>query len=439
MKISNLCAHLGFMIAAFAFCMVNFADDITAVLASPAYVGQFLSAAQHVLGEKQQVLNREKTQALLITSDSDSSATIQALTSTGVDVVAKMKVLGVTYDATGSIAGNLDSRMSKGRSKVALALARLTKVGCQRDLHMCLLLLNADVRQTLLFGAALWGYFNLCSEPVRHPLQPVFNVLARQALGLPSSTAHWTTLLMAGHMPIQHWIIRDFYRFWNRIVAVAPNNALLHACMYVQATLAHAGKDCWLHKWGTALQRLLPTRTSVMRDLIAMTSISIEGDGGLIDCLTSTYTTLLDGYGDPHALQDVPHRRIALHYRCMWMERWGKRPWWHWCDVHPRVMRSWILFLAGWADVPSQTLVGCVHFSERLCTKCTLRVVGDEQHAVLMCPATVSVRLQYRPSLVWPRSLSLRCFLSANKHRQCLLFVHAALAVYSSAQVVRTD
>jgi len=305
---------------------------------------------------------------------------------------------------------------------------------------MCFLLLNVDIRQTLLFGAPLWGAVHLFTEPVKHPLQPVYNVLMRQALGVPSSTANWITCLMSGQMPLQHWIVRDFYRFWNRLNQVAPKIALLQGCVFVQATLALARKECWLHKWVTALQRLLPCRPNILQDITALTQIQVDGVAGVMHVLQHMYDSLLHSYGDPFMLADVPHRKIALHYRCMWTARWGKRPWWHWCDDVPdAVMRSWTTFLTAWADIPAQCSVRDMHYTQRICAKCDFGVVGNEKHVALFCSATAGVRHRFRNQLTWPVPLDLCAFLAANRHRHCMFFIHSVMMAYSRSAAVHVS
>ena len=436
LEISSMCAHLGFMAATVPYCLVNFADDLTALLASLAYVGHFMSAAELVLSKKHQTLSREKSELLVIHAvDGGRAAPVQpGDVVAGVKVVGSMKVLGVVYDQQGNLASNLDSRASKGRSKVALAMARLRAVGCQRDMHMCMLLLNVDVRQTLMFAAALWGFAGLRAEPMQHALQPVYSTLMRQALQVPCSTAHWIASLMAGQMPIQHWIVRDFYRFWNKLLSVSENNALLYGCMYVQATLALARKDCWLHKWVSALQRVRPQADArILQDFTSLQHIMVDGHDGVLDSLLHAYEDRLDGYGNPVSLQPVPHRKMALHYACMWDGRWGKRPWWHWCSVPIAVKKSWVRFTACMADIPAQALVGTVEYHARLCRKCAGGVVANEQHVVLECVATADVRQQFHPQLQWPRAMTLPAFLDRNQHKHCMLFIHAVLAAYSLA------
>jgi hypothetical protein len=282
-------------------------------------------------------------------------------------------------------------------------------LGCAHDLHINLLLHNMDVRPTLLFGAALWGHHQLHADPMQHPFQPVFSTLLRQAFNLPACTAHWIVTLMAGQLPVQALIILEFCRFWARLKHAAKHNALIQACLFVQCTLARAGKDCWLMKWIRALQRVQPVAQAL--------------------------EDLLMSYGDPFFEGPCQHRKIALHFRCFWPGRWGKKPWYLWCDMPEKVWQSWVKMVSCNAVVPAQQLAwgeGAVSFAARRCKKCVSGAVANENHVLLHCGATESVRHTFQDRLVWPRPLHLPDFLRANKHSICAVFIHVCFHVYAT-------
>jgi hypothetical protein len=271
-----------------------------------------------------------------------------------------------------------------------------------------------DVRPTLLFGAALWGFHQLHADPMQHPFQPIFSVLLRNAFGLPASTANWIATLMGGQLPVQLLVILEFCRFWCRLVAVAQHNEYIKACMFVQCTLARAGHDCWLSKWIKALQRVQPTLLEALGDLTEWPAAPVPTINTLIQQATTAFEARLTGFGDPLQVGPCLHRKIALHYRCMW---------------------PGIKFVSCNAEVPSQTLVwgdDAANFSMRICRKCNSGEVANELHVLLRCPSTASVRDTFRSRLCWPRPLCLDTFLRRNKHLTCAIFVHVVLHVYNA-------
>jgi hypothetical protein len=428
--INSACSLWGVRIGAMHVCSINFADDITALLLSIAFVATYLNSAERILGRKNQALSRPKCKALIINPPADTPESIA-----GVPVVSTMKVLGIEYDSHGNTNRNVDARASKGRSKVALAFARMAPLGCSQDAHINLLLLSMDVRPTLLFGAALWGSHQLHVDPMNHPFQPVFSVLLRNALRLPACTANWIATLMGGQLPVQLLVILEFCRFWCRLVAVAPHNGYLKACMFVQCTLARAGHDCWLSKWIKALQRVQPTLLEALGDLTEWPATPVPTIKTLVQNATSAFEARLTDFGDPLQVGPCLHRKIALHYRCMWPGRWARKPWYLWCNMPEKVRQSWIKFVSCNAEVPSQSLVwgdNAVDFAMRICRKCNSGEVANELHVLLHCPATASVRDTFRSRLCWPQPLCLDMFLRSNTHLTCAIFVHVVLHVYNA-------
>jgi hypothetical protein len=126
--INSACSLWGVRIGAVNVCSINFADDITALLLGIAFVAMYLGTAERILGRKNQVLSRPKCKALIINPPTNTPETIA-----GVPVVPTMKVLGIEYDSRGNTNHNIDTRASKGRSKVALAFARMAPLGCSQD------------------------------------------------------------------------------------------------------------------------------------------------------------------------------------------------------------------------------------------------------------------------------------------------------------------
>lgn len=296
------------------------------------------------------------------------------------------------------------------------------------------------MRQTLLFADQLWGHLGLHADPVKHVLQTVHSVLMRQVFGLPATTAHWIVASMAGQLPIQHWIVRDFCRFWNKLLRVALVNPVSYACVCTQVFMTAARKPCWLRRWVLAVQRLIPTLPDVAERFVSFVPVPLTGTYGVMDHLFLSYHARLQACGDPFALQEVPHRKIALHCLCLWDGGLGRRPWWHFCQVQPAVMSAWIRFMACYAPVPAQQLVGTdTPYAQRHCSKCVERVVGSEEHVLLDCAAVQPVRCRFRGKLIWPVSHRLKDFLLVNQHQHCLLFVHAAFAAYDAAVEVHVE
>jgi Reverse transcriptase (RNA-dependent DNA polymerase) len=429
-RINGECSLWGVRVGALNICNINFADDITGLILGLAFVAMFLETVERILQEKGQKLSRPKCQALII-NPPDTVPTHIA----GVPVVPSLKSLGILYDSEGATQLNIAARLAKGRSKVALAYTRTKMAGCTHDVHVNLLLHNMDVRPTLLFGAALWGHHQLHLDPMQHPFQPVFSMLLRQAFGLPAGTAHWIVTLMTGQLPVQQLVVYEFCRFWARLTKLVDYHDVLRACVFVQCTLARSGHDCWLLRWIRALRRVQPAVLDVVGDLALWPMPPAPPFKVVTQAATASMDSCLIDCGDPMSLTQCRHRKIALHFRCMWPGKWGVKPWYLWGDFPDKVWKSWIKFMACTSDVPAQSLVwgaDALPYAQRKCRKCSGSSVAHEQHVLLSCSATASVRDTFRARLSWPHPLSLCAFLRANKIFHCAVFVHVALHVYNA-------
>jgi hypothetical protein len=274
---------------------------------------------------------------------------------------------------------------------------------------------------------------------VKYALQKPCNMFLRRALRQPHSTANWIVILLSGSLPIQHWVIRDFVRFWNRLLVVLPSNKLLQACVQQQIQLSQSNKRSWLWRWRTALHKLLPG-LDIPAKLHDKQPIA-EGD--VVRAMVAAYVSLLDAKGDPFSVSPLRNgRRIALVWRMLKGHYvWGQVPLLLRLPAEASVRFTWLRTLAGNARVPVHDhalLHGRrVPFAQRVCRKCAQDTVGDELHVLLHCPATQAIRQDFADCLQWRDSLPE--FLMANLCYQLPGFVHTAMTAYAHAADVHPD
>jgi hypothetical protein len=407
---------------------LNYADDIQALLHSIEHVPIFMQHVQRALQTKNQYLNIDKCRALLLGYNDAHIPTPMA----GVKVVESEKILGIWYESNGSLQTNLEYRETKGRSKLPLIMTRLTSCGCRNDTAIAPLILNTDLRATLMFGAGLWGAYGLSSvDPMTHRLQRPYSTLMRAILGVPATCGHWITSLLLGQLPIQYHIIKEFCRLWNRLLSTAEVNPLVYACLQVQNDLLARQRTCWLKRWHDRLRCTLP-HDDFRHIAHALGTLQPIQHKAVMKSLSQWYDCRLHQCGDP-SIARCPHRRTAMVYRNFHVGQLGKKPAWHrweWDELPERVWRSWISFVSANSCIPVHEQQN-MDFSERLCTKCSLGEVGDEYHVVFRCTATLSSRQKFRDALVWTPRHDLFLFWKNNMCKPELpLFVHDVLTKY---------
>jgi Reverse transcriptase (RNA-dependent DNA polymerase)/Endonuclease-reverse transcriptase len=435
LAIEQRCQHMGITLTASEnkqCVQVNFADDMHGTVAL-RYVAEFLAIVEQELALKHQTLNRGKCKVLVVQHAPYPDTHI-----VGLPVVPAHTILGLLYTNTGCVVRqNVVERAQKGTTKAVLHMSRMYKHGCQHDMRVASIMLKADVQATMLFGASIWGSLSLqYRDPIKHALQKPCSMFMRRALQQPHSTANWIVLLLSGLMPVQHWIIRDFVRMWNRLLAVGDTNALVCACVSQQIHLSQSGRRrAWLCRWQVALHKLFPALG--IPDLVhARQPLSEQA---IMRAQVASYTSLLDGKGDPFSLaHQGKGRRIALVWQCLKPRHvWGQVPGLLRLKLEPHVRFMWLRFLAGNATIPVHdynVLRGNVPFGQRLCGKCVWSSVGDELHVVLHCPATQHVRDAFVDGLQWKDSLP--AFLAANVCDMCPEFVHNVMVGYAAAPIV---
>ena len=429
--LQELCTRdgLGFTFNHQPCAFTAYADDLLGALTNPAHVLPFIQHASAALAPYNQRLSLPKCQVLVMGARQPVTQTLG-----GLAVVPRMKVLGVWYDQHGSIASNLASRMQLGASKLGLAFRRLKDAGSMHDIRMALLVLNSDVRPTLMFGSSLWGMHGLkVADPVKHVLQRPYSTLLRKAMGVPACTAHWIVLLLTGQLPIQFHILIDFCNTWNRFCVVpAEVNALLHAAVHLQVRWLATGTRCWLREWDDALRSCLPAVPYLHVHQCLLQGVPIDVDL-VTQEIAKSYLALLASFGNP-CIPFCGKRKIAMVYRHMVMGALRRRPRYHSWDLPGYVRAVWIRFVACCSGLPVHELSGLVPFAERLCTKCSHHVVANELHVLFDCPSTWGVRLQYQHQLDWSNAPHhLGAFLADNCNETCAWFVFHALAAYRAS------
>jgi hypothetical protein len=294
-------------------------------------------------------------------------------------------------------------------------------------------MVKQDVRPTLLFGAGIWGYHKLAyADPMTHPLQKPYSVLQRVVLGQPHGTAHWSVTLMTGLMPIQHWILRDFCRLWNRLRLVCDENALVAQCMRAQQQLLHSRHICWLKRWHDALEKLMP-EANLHSCLVNAERIDEED---LLSALKSHYLHVLRRMGNPFD-PACPHRKIAFTWHLLSCQYpWLRAPRVVTLHLPHHIRLTWLRMLAGNAHVPARHYTHVrmePDYCNRICTKCLLEEVADESHILFRCSATASVRTSYRSQFLWTGSLQTFIHNNRSGWSELPVFVHHALSLYQSA------
>jgi Reverse transcriptase (RNA-dependent DNA polymerase)/Endonuclease/Exonuclease/phosphatase family len=437
LQIEERCKHMGIHLHGDGIqCVqVDFADDIHGTVALDQ-VAAFLEVVQAVLAEKGQRLNVDKCKVLVISKQPYHASHIA-----GLPVVTEHKILGLVYTHNGCMDASICERSRKGATKAVLHMSRLRRFGCHEDLAIASLMIKQDVRPTLLFGAGIWGFHHLAyTDPMQHPLQKPYSILQRMALAQPHCTAHWTVTVMTGLMPIQHWVIRDFCRLWNRVLVVCgEDNALVSQCVSTQIHLFQHRKPCWLKRWHDAFLKLIP-EAEVHTCLANQQPIDEQS---VHAALHASYLQVMRTMGNPFALAECNHRKIAFAWHMLCCQHsWQHVPRVVSISLPPHVRSTWLRMLAGNAHIPARHYsFVCMEpeYRHRVCAKCLLAEVADESHILLRCTATAFERDCFRSCMLWPRSLPNFIYNNRYAWDKLPYYVYNAMIAYHIAPQVGVD
>ena len=213
-------------------------------------------------------------------------------------------------------------------------------------------------------------------------------------------------------MPVQYHIARCFIRFWNRLCEADGGTDVTDACIDAQIDLACRKKSCWLKSWMSAFEKLIPGSGVAAQ----LSNGGPLDENTILQMLEQQYYGVLQCCGNH---QDVacPNRRTAFVFNVI-NRRLGHKP--KFSVRHSKLpvaaKRQWWQFCSAQAALPVHTLRHSnVQYENRMCNKCSSGAVGDEHHALLVCPATQSVRSRYAHVLSFRANMNLADFVDINQ------------------------
>jgi hypothetical protein len=231
--------------------------------------------------------------------------------------------------------------------------------------------------------------------------------------------------LICGQHPIQHMVIREFCRLWNRLIDSTAHNAIIMDCLQQQVLIHTRSRACWLRRWARVFWKLLPTS----RIPWYLTNLQKIPEQQVMQGMQAWYESLLSNMLHPSD-PGCTHRKIATSRICMQPSRWGRKSRLLQWKVPSHVLQSCASLMCGNSAIPVHDHADT--YSERTCLKCDMHgVIGDEKHVLLECYATAGPRRTFESRLLWPGSLE--AFFTVNDDAECALFIHDALTAYARA------
>ena len=415
--------------------VLGYADDF-ALVAPTIEDLQCLVDATHAWCQIMDMrLNGAKTQYLYVNPNPQILGPPIPLRCAGVTVNAidQAKYLGLQIHARKGLQASIQTLEQRFWMSWENLNRAYSNLGCNISMMLMVELYLACLPPLFSYGCEVWAFRCFkgkhvdSGRPSSTPLLEAHRRVLAQILGVrrttPEGIINCELNIYSMH---SSWLLR-MVRFWNNIAAMRPD-AVHHKVLLQDLRLAIVdGRETFA---GTLMQQLKKLGYYIADHvrLNAVRSIDISEVKSLLDRQTDSLWDGLDDY--PRSC--VSNRALFCRYH-----RWFARPP-HVpshrsalkLQVSNRTLQAFMRFRLGCHNLPvdSGRQLG-IPRAQRICTRCSLELVGDEHHLLFTCPAVQHVREQFM-RLFQYKTRSVQTFMWQNDSEGVARFVVKALESY---------
>eukprot|EP00884_Botryococcus_braunii_P023249 jgi/Botrbrau1/9608/Bobra.106_2s0029.1 len=378
-------------------------------------------------------LNGAKTQYLSVNPDPRTPSTSLEVAGVRIGPVQEVKYLGLQIHAKNGLqAGikNLEQRFWIAWEDPTRAYSNL---GCNMSMMLMTELYLACLPPLISYGCEVCAFRcfqgrQLSSgKPSSIPLLDAHKRVLAQILGVRRTIPEEIINCESNIFSLwSTWILR-MVRFWNSIAAMRPDSLHYKVLMHDIRLAIVEGRETFsgtlmqqLKKLGyyivdhVRFDRALQIDISQVKDLLDRKSDMTWDDLDISPRTCASPRALFCRYQrwfarPPH----VPRRKSALKLH-----------------LPNGTLRTFMRFRLGCHDLPiDKGRQQGIPRDQRICTRCSLELVGDEHHLLFTCPAVQHVRQQFM-HLFQQRSRSVQTFMWQEDLEGVAKFVTRALESY---------
>jgi len=361
--------------------LLLFADDVILMATSLQGLQKQIDALSQFCKDYGLQINLVKTKAMRFGGKTvlrQAPAIEVFISGKPIEAVSEFKYLGITF-------------VEQGTFKVAVEKLRISAL---RALHAmkskCIVLGISDVRlqcrlfdtlvaPILLYGSQVW------SVDVS-PLEQLHSGFLKKLLGVCTSTPNDLVLAEFGRYPLQYRSQCSTIMYFYNLLAV-EDNVILAAAFQEQLRLMNKLPKCWMAKFQqlvAPLSTLFPT-TNVL-ELIELP---------IADVVCSKHL-LKRSLSEHYVSQFLSKTSIkyGTYFEFNPCDEYTVQPYLAWSNK--RLVRIMSQFRTGshWLRIQTGRFVG-LERNCRLCTRCDQRVVDNEFHCLVACPAFYQLRCDF--------------------------------------------
>ena len=414
---------------------LGFADDFALIAPTVEDLQVLVDATHKWCDTMDMMLNGAKTQYLYVNPEPQIHGPPTPLKCAGATVypVQEAKYLGLRVHARKGLQASIKAL----EQRFWIAWEDLTRaysnLGCNMSMMLQVELYLACLPSIISYGCEIWAFrcFKgkqvISGSPCSKSLLQAHKRVLAQVLGVRRTTPEGIIDCELNIFPLwSTWILR-MVRFWNNIAAMRPDTLHYKVLLQDLRLAIVEGRETFA---GTILQQLKKLGYYVADHVRFDSVLHID---------VSHVKNLLDRQGDllwddlDISPRSCPSTR-ALYCR---YQRWFARP------SHvpqrkmalklhlpDRILRAFMRFRLGCHNLPIDS--GRQHGiprHQRICTRCSLEMVGDEHHLLFTCTAVQHVRQQFL-HLFRQRSRSVQTFMWQEDIEGVARFVTRALESY---------
>jgi Reverse transcriptase (RNA-dependent DNA polymerase) len=414
-----------------------FADDTAVIGNTPEDLQQLLDTINDWCTQHGMTINIDKTEIVVFKPHAQSRPDMAVWTLNGeiIKISDQFKYLGVLFHSWRPTCFATTHTCKQAKMAIGALCRKLSDLDIGKHPDAILKLYKSCIMPALTYGSELFGVYDMSvTDPVATKDSATelcqITFLKGTVLKLRKSTPSWIIYRELGMYPTQYYMLRDSIRFLNRVLR-------LNDTEYVKLALMQTFKDARMPgvcNWFTRLKDIL---MQIEFDIADIDHIQTHGINvkEVLSTWRCHYASIIWGNipQDPHQAPSKGMRACTYHnYFAEDMPEDGSE--WKLASYlhHPSIPRHHSTALArfrtGCHDLRIETLKRArIPRNQRLCDRCTERVVQDEPHFIMHCPALDELRERYET--VFPPNNHLinirQLFGNPDIQKSLASFIHA--------------
>jgi exonuclease III len=423
--------------------LLMFADDIVLISESSAGLQKLLSLLHRFCCEKDMEVNVAKTKVVVYNATFQTSSDRARSFSIGDLLIARAseyKYLGLLAPSNHTIKGVMAAVAQRGNAAKAALYKRFGQLGIASNILLQRNLFDAIVSPNLTFGCVVWGPWlldaDVANKAFASNIERCRLSFYRMLLQVKSSTPSWCVYRELGEYPLFLYVVRQCLQFYHKLLTrfdYAPwaKVALLDSWQMFQ-THGGAFQDNWFYKLTKFLHDV-----GVQHAHVGEHGVWAYDLGVVEQCMRDKCHNVF--IVDPPSKVDYYHRLFASPLPPL-NAAWNFQPYLNLAWPSHKVaalarfrLRSHYLAIetGTWRNTS---------MAARVCVRCTMGAVDDEQHYLFDCPAFTEVR-QRLPVLFAHEAVTDIASLSAYPRdgpdwakliKDCIRFLLAAGCIFRS-------